>query len=60
MSEGSLGDGRVRGYAEKREKAGSTTGTIKWLTALEVMSRAECERLNKDPRSKYEYRWVEK
>ena len=62
MSEGFIGERRAPGYAEKREKARSTTGTVdfRWKTAPEITSRADCERLNKDPRSKYEYRWVEK
>ena len=62
MSEGSLGERRAPGYAEKREKDSITTRTItlKWERAPEVPSRAECDRLNKDPKSKYEYRWVEK
>ena len=57
MSESFSGERRAQGYAEKREKAGST---IRWQSAPEVPSRAECERLNRDPRSKYEYKWVEK
>jgi hypothetical protein len=62
MSESFAGERRAPGYAEKREKAGSTTGTVdfRWQSAPEVSSRAECERLNRDPRSKYEFRWVEK
>jgi len=60
MSEPFVGERRAPGYAEKREKAASTTGTIRWQGAPEVTSRAECERLNRDPRSKYEFRWVEK
>jgi len=60
MSESFSGERRVQGYAEKREKASSTTGTVRWRTAPEITSREECERLNRDPRSKYEYRWVEK
>ena len=62
MSEGTLGDGRARGYAEKREKVRSTTPTVvlKWQIAPEITSREECERLNRDPRTKYEYKWVDK
>ena len=62
MSEPFVGVRRAPGYAERREKAGSTTGTVKfrWEGAPEITSREECERLNRDPRAKYEYRWVEK
>ena len=60
MSESFSGARRAQGYAEKREKATSTTRTIRWLGAPEITSREECERLNRDPRSKYEYRWVDK
>ncbi len=62
MSESFYSERRAQGHAEKRERASSTAGTVKfkWQSALEVTSREECERLNRDPRSKYEYRWVEK
>ena len=62
MSEGFIGERRAPGYAEKREKASTTTGTVKftWQSAPEITSRAECERLKRDPRAKYEYRWVDK
>ena len=62
MSEPFVGERRVEGYAEKREKASivKETAKIEWQRAVEVTSREECERLNKDPRAKFEYRWVEK
>ena len=61
MSESFSGERRAPGYAEKREKASSAkTVTLRWERAAEVPSRAECERLNRDPSSRYEYRWVEK
>jgi hypothetical protein len=51
---------RALGHAEKREKASSTTRTVKWQSAPEITSREQCERMNRDPRSKYEYRWMDK
>ena len=60
MSEPMLDARRAQGHAEKREKASSTTRTVKWQSAPEITSREQCERMNRDPRSKYEYRWVDK